>query len=119
MVTEGAVIPLDKFSISPKVPVSQKGIPIKSRKPVKVRVKRGASKIPLKHVFFARLKGRTSLYSRIGKGRFPVRKAQGPAIPSMVATHSAEIESGIEKRLEKEVKSAFAALEAGTLGRRK
>lgn len=99
--SSGALIPLDKFKVSPKT------VNPKRKSQIKIGVKKDGLKTVL-GAFVAEVSGK-KVFQRKGKSRLPIKRLFGPSIPQMLGNE--EIRSEIErqgqetfyKRLEHEI----------------
>lgn len=88
----GSVIPLYKFTVSPKAPdpKHQKGT-------VKAAVKKGGSLIPIKEAFIATVGGgHLGVFERKETKRLPTEEKFGPSVPKMIGND--EVMQSIEDR---------------------
>ncbi|MGO4890294.1 phage tail protein [Anaerobacillus sp. MEB173] len=99
--SNGEVIGLDKFKVSPKT------INPKRKTPIKAAVKKGSAK-SLASGFMADING-AKVFKRTGKKRLPIKRLFGPSVPQMLENervreeiHSKGQET-FEKRLEHEI----------------
>jgi hypothetical protein len=74
--SQGEVVPLDRFKVSPKTPQP------KRKKPIKVAVKKTGLK-PLLRAFVVDLHG-IKVFRRKTKHRLPIQRLFGPSIPQML-----------------------------------
>lgn len=99
--SEGNLIPLSKFDISPKQPPSTK-------KTVMARVKKGSGRKSVAPAFLARMPGggqHVGIYKRVGKSRLPLEEKYGPSLPQMLGAES--VRDKIEKRAEEVLGDRF------------
>ncbi|MCM3567854.1 phage tail protein [Neobacillus mesonae] len=74
--SQGELIPLDKFKVSPKT------VQPKRKKPIKIGVKKDGIK-PVLHAFVTDING-IKVFERMGKPRLPIRRLFGPSVPQML-----------------------------------
>lgn len=74
--SQGQLIPIDRFRVSPKT------VQPKRKKPIKIGVKKGTLK-EVKGPFVANLNG-IKVFERTGKNRLPIKRIMGPSIPQMI-----------------------------------
>lgn len=80
----GRPIPLYKFGARPVMPVEQKGIPVRGRKPVTVKVKRKGARKIIRHGFVARMRsGHMGIFERVGTASLPIRELYSIGIKRM------------------------------------
>jgi hypothetical protein len=89
--SQGEVVPLDRFKVSPKTPQP------KRKKPIKVAVKKTGLK-PLLGAFVADING-IKVFKRVTKHRLPIQRMFGPSIPQMLGNE--EIRNKINREGEK------------------
>ncbi|ECD6517303.1 hypothetical protein E2329_22820 [Salmonella enterica subsp. enterica] len=74
--SQGGLVPLDKFQVSPKT------VQPLRKKPIKVGVKKNARK-EVKGAFVADISGK-KVFTRTDKRRLPIKRLMGPSIPQMI-----------------------------------
>jgi len=71
----GRPIPLYKFGARPVMPIEQKGVPVRGRKPVTVKVKRKGARKIVRGAFVARMRsGHVGIFKRIGTSSIPIEE---------------------------------------------
>lgn len=85
--SEGKLIGLDKFKVTPKT------VDPRRKKPIKIGVKKNGAKAVL-GAFVADIHG-TKIFQRTDKSRLPIQRLVGPSVPQMIG--NAEIKSKIEQ----------------------
>jgi hypothetical protein len=91
--SDGNVIPLDRFKVSPKT------IKPNRKKPIKVAVKKGGVK-PVLGAFVADVSG-IKVFERTSKKRLPIRRLFGPSVPQMLGN------GGIREEIERQGQETF------------
>ncbi|SFP11059.1 phage tail protein [Salibacterium halotolerans] len=74
--SQGSVIPLNRFKVSPKT------VNPTRKKPIKIGVKKGSTK-EVRGAFVADING-PKVFSRHGKSRLPISRLFGPSVPQML-----------------------------------
>jgi hypothetical protein len=85
--SEGKLIGLDKFKVTPKT------VDPKRKKPIKIGVKKNGVKKVL-GAFVADIHG-TKIFKRTDKARLPIQRLLGPSVPQMIG--NPEVKSKIEQ----------------------
>lgn len=94
----GKSIPLYKFAAKPKEPPVQKGIPVKRRKPVTVKVKKTGGRKRLSHAFVARMRsGHVGIFTRKSSESLPIHELFSVSIPKMFKMKGKEAVDKIAK----------------------
>lgn len=109
LVSRGAVLGLQHFSYSPKNPNQRPKIG------VRIRVRKASSAKPIAGTFL--ISGKTGIFQRKGKERFPLERKSGPAVPSMMKTAVDErgLQEKAEERLARELEHEVDYLLKGKL----
>lgn len=80
--SHGSPIKLMKFKVNPGKPQPRR------KRPITVSVKKGQAK-PFKNGFVAQMSsGHTNVFTRVSKGRFPIKGHYGPSVPQMLGNES-------------------------------
>lgn len=106
--SKGRLISLSKFKVTP-LKVQHRG---RRNRKIKVQVKRNSTKAVLDRAFVAQLGSSLSVAERIGKARYPLKKAFGPSVPQMINNEGVmrTIQADSQKKLDAEVNRQIARL---------